>query len=261
MDEANRPGMGIAELLGATWRLWRSHARLFVLLMGIPIAVLLVMALIMNYVVLPHPQGTPLVEVWRGTSFLQKVAVFVLFLANLAVQYRALAASVFATQEIRSGRSVGILQAIGAVRRKQLRLFWMVMLVSMLTGPLGLIVFPLLAFATAPAFPVAILENRSAFAAIKRGDALAKGGHGKVALLVAMWLGLAITAVFGWVSFLMMLEERFGRPWFLRPVPPLGLWLILLIPQWYMIALTLNYLEQRGQEGEIGSVARVQVDA
>src|SRR5216683_3767894 len=108
MDEANRPGMGIAELLGATWRLWRSHARLFVLLMGIPIAVLLVMALIMNYVVLPHPQGTPLVEVWRGTSFLQKVAVFVLFLANLAVQYRALAASVFATQEIRSGHSVGV---------------------------------------------------------------------------------------------------------------------------------------------------------
>ncbi len=122
------------------------------------------------------------------------------------------------------------------------------MLASMLTGPLGVIVFPLLALGTAPGFPVAILENMAAFAAIKRGDALAKGGHGRIALLVAMWLGLVIAGVFGWVSFLVMLQERFGRPWFLRPVPALGFWIILLIPQWYMIALTLNYLEQRGRE-------------
>jgi hypothetical protein len=107
---------------------------------------------------------------------------------------------------------------------------------------------------------VAILENMTAFAAIKRGDALAKGGHGRIALLVATWLGLAIAGVYGWVSFLMMLEERFGRPWFLRPVPLLGFWLILLIPQWYMIVLTLNYFEQRGREGEIGSAATVQLD-
>jgi hypothetical protein len=260
MDEANRSRMSTLELLAATWRLWRSHAGLFVLLMGIPVATLLLTALIMNYVILPHPEDTPLVEVWRVTSSLQKVAVSVLFLASLAIQYRALAASVFATQEIQGARSVGILRAMGAVRRKQLRLFWMVMLVSTLTGPLALFVFPLLAFATAPAFPVAILENRTAFAAIKRGDALAKGGHGRVALLVAMWLGLAIAAVIGWISFLVMMEERFGRPWFLRPVPLLGFWLILLIPQWYMIALTLNYLEQHGREEEIGSVARVQVD-
>ena len=260
MVVANRSGMSTAELLGATWRVWRSRAGMFVLLMGIPIAALLLMALIMNYLILPHPEDTPLIEVWRGASFMQKVAVFVLFLGSFAVQYRALAASVFATQEIRSGRSVGVLQAIGTVRRKQLRLFWMVMLASMLTGPLGLIVGPLLAFGTAPAFPVAILENMTAFAAIKRGDALAKGGHSRIALLVAMWLGLAIAAVYGWVSFLIMLEERFGRPWFLRPVPLLGFWLILLIPQGYMIALTLNYLEQRGREGESRSPACVQVD-
>ena len=176
------------------------------------------------------------------------------------MQYRALAASGFATQEIRSGRSVGILRAFGSIRRKQLRLFWMVMLATLLTGPLGLVLGPILAFGTAPAFPVAILENMTAFAAIKRGDTLAKGGHGRIALLVSLWLGLVIAAVFGWVSFLVMLEERFGRPWFLRPVPILGFWLILLIPQWYMIALTLNYLEQRGREGEIRSAAGAQVD-
>lgn len=260
MDEANRSRMSTVELLGATWRTWRSHPGMFVLLMGIPIATLLLMALIMNYVIAPHPEDTPLREVWLGMGSLKKIAVIVLFLGTLAVQYRALAASVFATQEIRSGRSVGVLQAIGTVRRKQLRLFWMVTLASMLTGPLGLIVGPLLALGTAPAFPVAILENMTAFAAIKRGDALAKGGHRRIALLVAMWLGLGIAVVYGWVSFLIMLEERFGRPWFLRPVPLLGFWFILLIPQWYMIALTLNYLEQRRREGESGSPARVQVD-
>jgi hypothetical protein len=252
MDEANRSGMSLVELLGATWQVWRSRAGMFVLLMGIPIAALLLMAMIVNYVVAPHPEGATLREVWLGMGFRQKVAVLLLFLGSFAIQYRALAASVFATQEIRGGRSVGILRAIGAVRRKQLRLFWMVMLVSMFTGPLALIVGPILAFGAAPAFPVAILENKTAFAAIKRGDALAKGGHGRIALLFAMWLGLTIAAAFGWVSLLVMLQERFGRPWFLRPVPLLGFWLILLIPQWYMIALTLNYLEQRRREGEIG---------
>jgi hypothetical protein len=233
---------------------------MFVFLMGIPIATLLLMALIMNYVIAPHPENTPLRAVWLGMGSLQKVAVLLLFLGSLAMHYRALAASVFATQEIRSERSVGVLRAIATVRRKQLRLFWMVMLATILTGPLGLIIGPLLAFGTAPAFPVAILENMTAFAAIKRGDALAKGGHGRIALLVAMCLGLAIAAVYGWVSILIMLEERFGRPWFLRPVPILGFWLVLLIPQGYMIALTLNYLEQRGRERESCQPARVQVD-
>jgi hypothetical protein len=258
MHEANRLGMSTAELLAASWRVWRSRAGMFVLLMGIPIATILLMALIVNYVIAPHPEGTPLREVWLGMGVLERVGVFLLFLGTFAMEFRALAASAFATQEIRSGRNVGVLQAFRSVRRKQLRIFWMVMLASMLTGPLGLIVFPLLAFATAPGFPVAILENMTAFAAIKRGDALAKGSHGRIALLVAMWLGLGTAGVVALVSFLAILQERFGRPWFLRPVPALGFWLIFLIPQWYMIALTLNFLDQRMREGEIGSANRVQ---
>jgi len=71
--------------------------------------------------------------------------------------------------------------------------------------------------------------------------------------LVALLLRLVIAAVFVWVSFPMMLQERFGQPWFLRPVPILGFWLLLLFPQWYMIALTLNYLEQRERAGETSS--------
>jgi len=259
MDETNCSAISTPELLGAAWRVWRSHAGMFLLLMGMPIAAIGILALLVNFVIAPHPPGTQLREIWLGMGFLQKLAVFVAFLGSLAAQYRALAASVFATQEIRSGRAIGVVQAIKSVRRKQLRLFWMVMVVSMFTGPFGLIVFPLLAFGTAPGFPVAILENQAAFAAIKRGDALAKGGHGRIALLVLMWLGLTIATLFGFVSALVMLQERFGRPWFLRPVPILGFWLILVIPQWYMIALTLNYLDQREREGRTGSIAPVQV--
>jgi hypothetical protein len=76
-----------------------------------------------------------------------------------------------------------------------------------------------------------------------------------IALLVGMWLGLGIAGVLGLVAFLALLQERFGQPWFLRPVPALGFWLIFLIPQWFMIALTLNFLDQRRREGEIVSAA------
>jgi len=256
MDEPHRPGMSTAELLKGSWQVWRSRAGMFILLMGIPVATILFMTLIVNYLIAPHLEGTPLREVWLGMGVLQRLGVFVLFLATFAMEYRALAASAFATQEIRSERSIGMLQAFRSVRRKQLRLFWMVMLASMLTGPFGLIVFPLLAFATAPGFPVAILENMTALAAIKRGEVLAKGGHGRIALLVGMWLGLGMAGVLGLVSFLAMLQGRFGQPWFLRPVPALCFWLIFLIPQWYMIALTLNFLDQRSREREIVSAAR-----
>jgi hypothetical protein len=260
MDEPHRPGMSTAGLLAASWRVWRARAGMFMLLMAIPAATIPLVGLILNYLIIgPHLDDTPLQEIWRGMGVLQRVSFFVLFLGTFAAEYRALAASAFATQEIQSGRSVGIAQAFRSVRRKQLRLFWIVMLASMLTGPFGLMAFPLLAFATAPGFPVAILENMPAFAAIKRGNALAKGGRGRIALLIAIWLGLGIASVVGLVWFLAVLQERFGRAWFLRPVPALGFWLLFLIPQWYMIALTLNFLDQRKREGEISSAADVPV--
>ena len=255
MDDASRSRMSTAELLATTWRVWRSHAGMFGLMMGIPVFGLV--ALVVNYVIAPHPDGIPLQEVWLGMGLLQKVAVLVLSFGIVAMQYRALAASSFATQEISGGRSVGSLRVFGSVRRKQLRLFWMVMLVSLVTGPLGVVLGPILAFATAPGFPVAILENRTAIAAIRRGDALTKGGRLRIAVLFALGMGLVIVAVLGWVSLLVILEQQFGRPWFLRPVPILGMWIILFIPQLYMIALTLNYLEQRGREGEIGTSTTV----
>ena len=252
MDSENLPAV-----LGKAWRVWRTSMVLFIFLMGLVIAAIFLMAMIVNYVVSPHPAGLPLKEVWQAMGSLQKLAVFVLFLMTLGVQYRALAASAFATQEIWNGRTVRFWQALRSVRRKQLRLFWMVLLASFLTGPLGLIVGPILIFTTAPGIPVAILEGKTAFASVKRGDALLQHDRGKIAILVILWLGIVIAAVVGWIRFLVLLGDQFGEPlpFYFRLVPSLGFWFILLIPQLYIITLTLIYLERNKREIE-GMTAR-----
>ena len=260
MDETSETAMTAMNLLSTTWRLWYSRAGMFFLIMGIPIAALGILSVIVVYVISPHAQVMPLREVYEKMGILQKLSVVVVFLASFGMQYHALAASAFATQVIWQGRSVSMWQAIRSVRRKQLRLFWMVMLVCMITGPLGLVAFPFLAFATAPGFPVAILENRPALAAIKRGNSLGKGRQGRIAVLVALWLGLGGAAVVGLVSILSLIETLYGRPWFLRPLPLVGLWFIMLIPQLYMIALTLNYLDQRKYKSGMGSASSNSVE-
>ena len=250
VDSENPSAITISAVLKKTWQVWRANARLFVFLMGLVVAAIFLMAMIVNYVIAPHPAGLPLKEVWQAMGFLQKLAVFVLFLMTLAVQHRALAASTFATQEIWNGRTVRFWQAVRSVRRKQLRLFWMVLFASFLTGPFGLIVGPILIFATAPGIPVAILEGKTAFAAVKRGDALLKHDFGKIAILVILWLSMAVAAVVAWIRFLMFLEDQFGQPLplYLRLVPAMGFWLILLVPQLYIIALALIYFERLKQE-------------
>lgn len=250
LNNENPSAITISAVLKKTLQIWRANAGLFVFLMGLVIAAIFFMAMIVNYVIAPHPRGLPLKEVWQAMGSLQILAVFVLFLVTFAVQYRALAASAFATQEIWNGRTVRFWQAVRSVKRKQLRLFWMVFLASFLTGPLGLIVGPILIFATAPGIPVAILEGKTAFAAVKRGDALLKHDFGKIAILLILWLSIAIAAVVVGIRFLMFLEDQFGQPLplYLRPVPAIGFWLILLVPQVYVIALTLIYLERLKQE-------------
>src|SRR6266446_7641791 len=94
-----------------------------------------VAVILMALLILPMQPGETLRDVWLAMDEWRKVAVFVLFLGTLAVIYRALAASVFAAAEIRSGRSVSAWQALGQVRRKQLRLFWLILLVSLLAAP------------------------------------------------------------------------------------------------------------------------------
>ncbi len=215
----------------------------------------------MALLILPMQPGETLRDVWLAMDEWRKVAVFVLFLGTLAVIYRALAASVFAAAEIRSGRSVSAWQALGQVRRKQLRLFWLILLVSLLAAPTGRFA-PIIAlgfsFFCAPAFPVAILENLGAIKALERGGQLAKGGQGRLALVFFLYLVLVVAGVFAFIAVLMRLQDLVGNAWYTRPFPFLGFWVLLLVPQWYMVALTLNYFDQRQRKGESSPAAPAQ---
>lgn len=263
MDSESLSAMSISTVLGKAWRIWRTNMVLFVFLMGSVILAIFLMGMIVNYVVAPHPAGLPLKEVWQAIGSVQKLAVFLLFLMTFGVQYRALAASAFATQEIWNGRTVRFWQAVSSVRRKQLRLFWMVLLGSFLTGPLALIAGPIFIFATAPGIPVAILEGKTAFVSVKRGDALLKHDRGKIAILIILWLGIVIAAMVGLIRFLILLGDQFGEPlpFYFRLVPLLGFWFILLVPQLYIIALTLIYLERNKREIEEMTALRSEAQA
>ncbi len=262
MTEAHPSGVSTSELLQESWRLLRGDARLFVLLIGVAILAQLLAVLLMALVIVPMRSGESLLQVWLAMDEWRKLAVFVLFLATLAVVYRALAASVFAAAEIRSGHRVGVLQALGHVQRKHLRLFWLILLVSVLAAPAG----PLapvgglaFAFFCAPAFPVAILESLGAIKALQRGAQLAKGGQARLALLFFLYLALIVVGVVVFVAVVMRLQVLSGNAWYVRPFPLLGFWLVLLIPQWYMVTLTLNYFDQRLRKGEPSPAPHAQV--
>ncbi len=243
MTEAHASGVSIStsDLFRESWRLLRGHARLFVLLMGVAILAQLLAVLLMALVIVPMRPGESLREVWLATDAWRKVAVTVLFLATLAVIYRALAASVFAAAEIRRGRSVSVLQALGP------------------TGPLAPVGGLAFAFFCAPAFPVAILESLGAIKALQRGAQLAKGGQARLALLFFLYLALIVVGVVVFIAVVMRLQVLSGNAWYVRPFPLLGFWLVLLIPQWYMVTLTLNYFDQRLRKGEPSPAPHAQV--
>jgi hypothetical protein len=251
MAEADLSTLETGELLDQSWRMFQNHLRTFVPLMGFPVAAVVLSTIIMYFLLVPIRTGVPLNDVWVGMSVASKLGVFLLFLATLYVDWWALAASVFATQEIRGSRDVGVLKAIRYVRAKQLRLFWLAFLLGLLTGPLGMVIAgPILAFLCSPGLPVALLENVGAFRALKRGKVLSEGGYGRIALLFLLNLGLVAASAFGFFGLLYILQERLGKPWYLRPLPVFGMWVIFLVPQSYMIALTLNYFDQLKRRGE-----------
>jgi len=266
MTEAHPSGVSTVELFRETWHLLRAHARLFALLMGVPILAQLLSVIFMVLFIIPLALRRAPLEEWLAMDEWRKAAVTVLFLAILAVIYRALAASVFAAAEIRSGRSVSVWQALCQVRRKQLRLFWLLLLVSVLAAPAAGRLAPVfvsgLAFFCAPAFPVAILENLGAFKALERGGQLAKGGQGRLALVFFLYLALVVAGVFAFVDVVMRMQDLVGNAWYTRPVPLLlGFWGILLIPQWFMVVLTVNYFDQHLRKGESPFTAPAQPQA
>src|SRR5712692_4809466 len=106
MTDAHASGVSTSELLRESWRLLRGHALLFVLLIGVAILTQLLAVILMALVIVPMRSGESLREIWFAMDEWHKAAIAVLMFAIFAVLYRALAASVFAAAEIRSGRTV-----------------------------------------------------------------------------------------------------------------------------------------------------------
>ncbi len=102
-----------------------------------------------------------------------------------------------------------------------------------------------------PALPVAALENLGVVSALRRSTALSKGGWDRIAVLLALYITLAVGSVFGLFGLLFAIPQQLFAHALVRiPVFALTLLIILLIPQFYIIALTLNYFDQRVRKGE-----------
>jgi hypothetical protein len=247
MNDQVNPEITTAELLARSVRIWFSRVGLFVTIIGIPMALLLIVEIIAVYAIFAPAHTSDLRELSRGLSGLKRSFFGVALLAMFAAHFRALAASVFAVQEIWSGRSVGFLSALRSVRRPQLRLFWIIVLLCVLPGPLGWLLFPFLAYFVAPGLPVAILESQKASAALKRGKALVRGRRGRIALLVILSLSLSVVGIVGAIWVGEIVKDEFGIIC-QRTLLFLSYWIVSLVPQWCMVALTLNFLDARGRE-------------
>jgi hypothetical protein len=259
MNETRTPQISTGELLSQSGRMFRAHWRTFVPLMGFPVAAMFLSILVLYFLVAPIRPDVPLREVWLGMSVARKIGVALLFLITVAVINRALVASIFAVREFRDGREIGVLRALGFVRRKHLRLFWLLFLVGLFSaGPL-VVVGMALTFFFASAFPMAALENLGVIGALRRSIKLTEGGYGRIAALLLLYLVLVVVGVFGLVGLgLLSSAPQFAaRAWFWlwRLILALAFWSFLLIPQWYMIALTLNYFDQQARKGQSGAAS------
>lgn len=254
MADTHPSGITTSELLSASWRLWHQNARTFVLLMGVPILAMLVTTILMFLLIVPAESELTLREMWLSMETWRKVLVSLLMLATFSATYRALAATVFATAEIHRGRRTTAWQAFAQVRRRNLRLFWLILLVGFLTaaaGPVAPVLSLAFGFFCAPAFPAAILENLGVIKALERGSQLGKSGQARLLGIFLLYGVLAFAAAFGFVALIMQLQSLFRIAWYARSVFFLALWCVLLVPQLYMITLTLNYFDQRLRKGEL----------
>ncbi len=195
--------------------------------------------------VLPASGGYDLRQVWAGVAWPRKIGVVAVFLVSLAVVYRAHAASVIATSELRQGHSASVLHAYRRIRRKHLRFFWLLFLLGILLPPIGFMAVPVIAAFFAPVIPIAVLENLTVSEALRRLDQLTKGGYGRVVLLFLIYLFLSLVAIGALFSGMdlvhsLRLPRVIGSATYL-----MGLLLLLFVSQLWMVALTLNYYDQR----------------
>lgn len=96
-----------------------------------------------------------------------------------------------------------------------------------------------------PAIPIALLKNLNVFQAVKRSLMLTKQGYGRIFLLFLLYVVLCAAAVFAWVYSMAAVQPLIKLVWLRSLTALLGFLIVLLIPQLFMIALTLNYYDQR----------------
>ncbi len=250
MTASESRALSSAELLGQTIRVFRNRFLTFLgILLPAPVSFVVVSAIIVFALTPGRSDGSPfdIRALWVQMSPWRKAAVFAGFFASQAVLFRAYAATVFASSEFRLGRRTPILQAYGRIRRKHLRLFWILNIIGIFGAAGGpLILAPLvLAMLCAPAIPIAVLEDLGVGAALKRSQVLTEGGYGRIFLLYVLFLILFVAAAFGFVFLSSVTEQVLGPGWWVRLSFLVGFILLLFPAQLWLIALALNYYDQR----------------
>ena len=244
MEPADGQVSGGLKLLWRGERLYTLHAGTYLLLMVVAVLALVLMSLFLFFMIAPDLPGKSLRQVWMGMGPLQELGVIAMFLGSLAVFYRALAASMLATSEFSERREIGAIQAFRRVRWKHTRLFWL-MMVAMFFGPFAPFIALIVGFFFASAFPPAVVEDLGAFQALKRGEKLASGNQLRIGTIYVTYLAALAGVGLGIVKALVFVQEHLQSAWYKRSVPAIGYLAFFTVVQWYMIVLTLNYLQQR----------------
>jgi len=220
----------------------------FVLIIAVWLLSMVALALFVSLTV-PRPPANgeaqwDLRKTWQELTPLIKLGFGLGVLLTLAVLFRARAATIHLVSGLCRGESKTPWQAYGQVRRKQLRVFWLSAAVNLAGPPTFGLVPLLMELAFAPAYPVAVLEDRKALDAIKRGLALSGGTYGRVVLLVLSYALLVMALLWGLVPllhFFARMVEITGTPWPARVGAMLWLLLLGLLHQIYLVALTVNF--------------------
>ena len=187
-----------------------------------------------------------LIATWRSLSPLVRAGFILSLLASLALVFRGYAASVLVTSEWRQGRSISTIRAYSQVRRKSLRILWICFLCGLFTGPFAVVIGPLVGFALAPGFPVAVLEGLGAMEASRRAWDLFEGSWGRLVLVCVLYLAAVVALLVVWIRTVSSIVPLL--PLLIRPAISVLFFGLLLLPsQWFFSVLTLAYFDLKGQ--------------
>ena len=244
MEKPDGQVLGGFKLLGKSCRMYASHVRMYLSLMILMVLFQVLMAAVGVYGIGRAGTDKNLREIWITMGEAQRLGFAVGFLLSLAVFYRVLAGSILATSEFSAGRTIGALEAFRRARWKHTRLFWLIMAGSLLTGPAGPLTGLVAGFFFAHAFPAAVLEDLGAFKALERGGKLGAGNQLRILTIYVMYLAVVAGVCIALFEMLVFVQDHFGKAWYARPAGSIAFLIFFTVIQWYMIVLTLNYLQQ-----------------